>query len=45
MHIAYDLDVCSPQIIDIKLDTSDKIIKVKAGFDRSCAITGKNFTN
>ena len=37
------MDVCCPQKIDIKFEADDKIKKIKAGFDRSCVITGKHF--
>ena len=36
------MDVCCPLKIDIKFEADDKIKKIKAGFDRSCVITGKN---
>jgi len=35
------LDICAPQLISIQLEPQDKIVKIKAGFDRSCAITGR----
>jgi len=35
----FDIDFCSPQQITIPLEKDEKIIKIKANFDRSCVFT------
>jgi alpha-tubulin suppressor-like RCC1 family protein len=35
----YDLDVCSPLQVELNLTGGEKIVDIKAKFDRTCVIT------